>query len=223
MNGEDIMKLKITLLLSIIISMFVLGGCADKNEQSERCAGLYSVVSNINCSRYEFEVKENLEYVKYDHIAIYVYYDDTYYSDKIKDLFYIKNEVEKYINENIDLFLESDCSVICYSSDDKDANIPSPYISLYSDGKINNSNIKHTLNCMEINSRYSSEQFDITEPTIENLTINYEFTISCKFDSAVLSCFPNLRSLCIPSKLCENEEDIKKAVPNDCEIKYVAV
>lgn len=222
MNGEDIMKLKITLLLPVIISMLVLGGCADKKEQSERCAGLYSVINNIHCNRYEFEVDEYLENVKYAQIGICVYYDDTYYSNNIEDLFQIKNEVEMYINDNTDMFLESYCSIVCYSSDDKEANIPIPYIDLYSDSRIKNSNIKYTLNCMEINSKCSYEQFNITEPTIEKITINYEFTSYYDFDSSILSCFPNLKFLCIPSKLCENE-DIKKAVPNDCEIKYVTV
>lgn len=217
------MKKSIGLLLPIIISVFVSGGCTGNKELSERCDGLYTVINNINCNRYEFELREYLENVKYPQIGICVYYDDAYYSDKINDLFHIKNEVEKYINENTDLFLESYCSIVCYSSDDKDANIPIPYIDLYSDSRIKSSNTKYTLNCLEINSGHPNKQFNITEtePTIERITINYEFTYD--FDSSILSCFPNLKSLCIPSKFCENEEDIKKAVPNDCEIKIEIV
>ena len=68
------------LLSTILIVPIILGGCINSKKPSERIEGLSSVIDNINCSRYEFEIHEYLpEYdsVSQDCIGIIVYYNGT--------------------------------------------------------------------------------------------------------------------------------------------------
>lgn len=213
------------LLTMILLVPTILGGCIDPQKPSERIEGLSNAINNINCSRYEFEIHEYLtEYdddVSQDCIGIVVYYNGAgaNYLNRINDLLVIKKEVEKYINENAAVFEGFLCYIICYWLIHKEANIPVPSIDFYSDIAIN-SDKSYYMDGMEINDDCYIEQFEDIKLDVERLTINDEYTYS--FDPEILLSFPKLQYLNIPSRFDLND-DLKKALPEDCEIEYTYV
>lgn len=209
------------LLTMILIVPIILDGCINSKKPSERIEGLSSVIDNINCSRYEFEIHEYLpEYdsVSQDCIGIIVCYNGAgaNYLNRTNDLLDIKKEFEKYINENTEIFEGSLCYIFCYSLINKESNIPKPYIYFGSDIAIN-SDKSYYMNSMEINDDCFVEQFKNINLDVERLIVNEEYTYL--FDPEILLSFPKLQYLNIPSNLCTNN-DLKKILPKDCEIEY---
>ena len=211
-------------LTMILVVPIILGGCINHTKNSERIEGLSNAINNINCSRYEFEIYERLaEYddVSQDCIGIIVYYNGAgaNYLNRINDLFVIKKEVEKYINENATILDGFLCYITCYWLIHKEANIPVPSIDFYSDIAIN-SDKSYYMDVMEINDDCYLEQFKDIKLDVERLTINDEYTYS--FEPEILLSFPKLQYLNIPSNFDLND-DLKKVLPENCEIEYTYV
>lgn len=204
------------IIICTILSVVLWAGCSSKSDISSdaRIIGLRDELELNKNERYEIVIYDYLP--KHDQIGIIIYYDDINFNQKkINDLMDIKKSIERYMIENKELYSKCICNLTCYSLDKKNFNIPINYINFYNSTYISEN---WCIDCMEINENCEYESYSNQSLDIKTLSINFEYTKV--FDINILTHFPNLTCLNIPSVLIQESEDIKTKLPENCTINY---
>lgn len=201
----------------LVIILLIVMICVPQKEEEqtfeyEGTAILAAEINRFNSDRLEiyeiYEIGENSECL---FITLYYNFEGENEQYRLADLYNLRNYILEIIKQNNGKFNWcKHISMSCFSTVDKDSNIPCAYISFYGS--------PHSVDSMEINSWCYPTEFENMSLDITELRVNTEFTFG--FDISMLKCFPQLKKLYMEIPI-DDISQIYEYIPDDCEVEIV--